>query len=197
MAKKIITLEEQIAELKSRREAELAKEIEQLKLLAEIDDARFELQQKLQSEWNIFQNKKDVEERELRKTFVQYKKDFEKQYGQPFETELATAKQPSLTLNEKLKLVSEMTNDDGTPKYRLNSEKTAIIGAKGEPIRSTIVFKDSNGNKQTVGASTFFKYLNPDVEKEEIEKIFLKKDIVIDKLRDGTLTEEEKEYLKL
>ncbi|RXM44244.1 hypothetical protein BOW57_10195 [Flavobacterium sp. YO64] len=51
-----------------------------------------------------------------------------------------------------------MTNIDGTPKYKLNDDATAVIGAKGEELKSTIVFK-FNGRKQTLNAKNLLAYL--------------------------------------
>ncbi|MBC5836772.1 hypothetical protein [Flavobacterium muglaense] len=178
--KPVLTIDEQIAELKAKRAAELEKEIKQLELSAQVDDARFELSQKIKSEWNILKKKIDDEEKELSKKHKQeenlliqnigeYKDEFKEKYGVDFEIKRPEIK-VVLALRAKARLISELKVGDA-PKYKLNDDKTALIGAKGQPITSTINEK-IDGKKETLSARNLFKYLKPEATKEELDKLF-------------------------
>lgn len=169
MAKKIVTLDEQIAELRARRDAELEKEIEQLKLSAEVDDARWELKQKIQGEYNTLQKKHEDEDKKLKSDIAGYKANFKKTYGVEYDVE-KPIKQPALSVSAKAEIASKI-EVDGKLRHSLNADKTALIGVKGEAVTSVISF-DHNGKKETISAKNLFKYLNPDVTKDELDKIF-------------------------
>jgi hypothetical protein len=157
MAKlKIQTIDEQIAELKAKREAELQQEIEQLKLASQVDDARFELGLKLKGEFDTLQKKRIKEDIEFQETIENYHREFETKYGVPYLTE---PKKKPLTINEKCKMIAGFRNKDKTPKYKLNEAGTAVVGAKGNELKSTIVFKDEDGDKQTLKADNLLAYL--------------------------------------
>lgn len=177
-ATKVLTpLQKKIEKLKAETQAKLDKEIAILTREDEAKEARKELQNDI---------KRQI-------------KEFEMFYGVNYiETndQVDEGTPTKLTVLEKCKIVEKETID-GKPKYKLSDDGKSIIGAKGEPIRSIIKFDDDSNNKQTLGVTTYYKYLKPDVTKEELDKLFGRKDIVQDKLRDGTLTDDDKRILKM
>lgn len=162
-------LEKRIAKLRADAEAKLNREIAEIENEEKANEARKDLERKIKALI-----------REFEFTFnVKYKLD---------DTPPESNEQKKLTVQEKCEIV-EKELIDGKPKYKLSDDGKAIIGAKGEPIRTVIKFDDASNNPQTLGVTSYYKYLKPDTTKEEIEKLFPKKNIVIDKLRDGILTE--------
>ncbi|HEY1192612.1 hypothetical protein [Flavobacterium sp.] len=169
MAKKILTTDEQIAELRRQNAIELEKQIEKIKFDSQVDDARHELRLKIQGEYNTLQKKHDDESKKLRSDIASYIADFKKTYGVEYDIE-KPIKQPTLSVSEKAELAKQI-EIDGKLKYSLNADKTALIGAKGEAITSVINFKHK-GKKETISARNLFKYLNPEATKDELDRIF-------------------------
>jgi hypothetical protein len=175
--KELTPLEKKIAKLRAETEERLNKDIEELILSEKAIEAKLTLD----------------------KTIKDLISDYEKTYKTTYFVEIPKTTQPKqskLSLEEKYKLVdAEMI--DGNPKYKLSEDGKGIIGANGDKITSIIKFNDGEGNKQTLGVTTYYKYLKPNTTKEEMEMLFPKKNIVIDKLKDGTLTEEDKKILRV
>ncbi|SHL07126.1 hypothetical protein [Flavobacterium chilense] len=179
--------EKRIAKLIADTEAKLKQDIADIENEEEAKEARKELEKKIKDE-----------KANLEATHKEYIKDFEKEYGVKYKQDAIQTDSTDLkrlTVQEKCEIV-EKEMIDGKPKYKLSDDGKSIIGAKGEPIRSIIKFDDEFKNKQTLGVTTYYKYLKPNVTKDELDKLFSRKDIVIDKLRDGTLTDEDKRLLK-
>ncbi|QZK90681.1 hypothetical protein K5V07_09330 [Flavobacterium sp. CHNK8] len=135
-----LSIERQIEIIRNRAE----QEIKVLEMASQAVEARKELQK-------IF----DKEQKELISTQNLKKIEFLAKYGQTFEFE---SKTPSTPLQTKLNFVTGMVNVDGSAKYKLNEGGTAILGAKDEPLKSTIVFR-FNGKKETLSAKTLLQYL--------------------------------------
>ncbi|MNQ29870.1 hypothetical protein D3C85_431940 [compost metagenome] len=135
-----LSIERQIEIIRNRAE----QEIKVLEMASQAVEARKELQK-------IF----DKEQKELISAQNLKKIEFLAKYGQTFELE---SKTPPTPLQTKLNVVTEMVNLDGKPKYKLNADGTAVLGAKDEPLKSTIVFK-FNGKKETLSAKALLQYL--------------------------------------
>lgn len=179
--KTLTPLQKRIQKLEADAKANLEKEIEKVTKEENSKEGRKILGMKIKDEKAILEIQHNG-----------YIKDFENDYGVKYNLHSnldATETQTKLTVLDKCKLIDKESLADGTPKYKLSIDEKAIIGAKGEPIRTVIKFDDSSNKPQTLGVITYYKYLKPDTTKEDIEKLFPKKDIVIDKLREGTLTE--------
>jgi hypothetical protein len=72
-----------------------------------------------------------------------------------YQNEPAKAK---ATTNEKCKYVAQLKDKTGALKYTYNGKY--VVGVKGEPIKSTIVYKDADGAKQTLNVGTFQTHLS-------------------------------------
>lgn len=83
---------------------------------------------------------------------------FYTEFNVPYDPLVLKPRITATPIEHKLNFVSGLTNIDGTPKYKLNDDATAVIGAKGEELKSTIVFK-FNGRKQTLNAKNLLAYL--------------------------------------
>jgi hypothetical protein len=185
---KVQTIDEQIAEATARKEAELAQEIQQIKLAAEVDDARFELKQKIQGEFNTLQKKQAEEDKVYYKEVAQSKANFKAKYGVDFEVERKPFVIPMTRderINLKAKLASELTVND-KPKYSLNADETALIGTKGTPITS-LIDVEIDGKKEKLSARNLFKYLKPEATKEELDERFPPKDTTPKEYREQRL----------
>ena len=144
------TLEEQIKILEEQSAKELAYKIERLKLSAEIGDAKKALQAQIKEDIKQQQASFKKAEQELAKTHKELKSSFFLKYGEEFEPSFPKSSKTTLSLDEKAKLIEAKG-------YKLSGD--SLVNAKGEPVTSTIVFKDANGDKQTLKASTFEKFL--------------------------------------
>jgi hypothetical protein len=172
-------LQKKIAKLEAEAKANLEKEIERVTKEEESKEARKVLSKK------IYDEKVNLENRHN-----DYIKEFEKKYLVKYNLDetYKMGKDPKkLSVLEKCELVDKEIID-GKPKYKLSEDGKGIIGANGEKITSIIKFNDAENKKQTLGVTSYYKYLKPDTTKEEMEKLFPKKNIVIDKLTDGTIT---------
>lgn len=186
--KKLTPLEKEIERLKAEAQANLEQAINKATREANSKEARKTLEKRIKEEKANLEN-----------THNGYIKTFEQEYGVKYflGTDNLDIDTPAkLSVVEKCQII-EKEMIDGKPKYKLSEDGKSIIGAKGEPIKSIIKFNDSSNNPQTLGVTTYYKYLNPNVTKDELEKLFPKKDIAVDKLKDGTLTDEDKKLLKL
>lgn len=132
MAKKKLTIEEQIEQVRIKRDAERDKEIAQLKLQGEIPQS-------------IIDTAKAIEK---------LKSDFKEKYGVEFVMPVAKTE---LTIDQKVEIVKGLTVED-KPKYVISEDK--IIGTKGEEIKSVIPFYDKEGNKQTISVKTILNHLS-------------------------------------
>jgi hypothetical protein len=57
-----------------------------------------------------------------------------------------------------MKMYSTTKDKTGALKYTYNGKY--VVGVKGEPIKSTIVYKDADGAKQTLNVGTFQTHLS-------------------------------------
>lgn len=175
---KLTPLEIEIERLKAESKAKLDEAINKATKEANSKEARKTLEKKIKDE-----------KASLEVTHKGYIKAFEQEYGVKYKQDAIQTDSTDpkrLTVQEKCEIV-EKEMIDGKPKYKLSDDGNSIIGAKGEPIRSIIKFNDSSNNPQTLGVTTYYKYLNPNVTKEELDRLFARKDIVQDGLRDGTI----------
>ena len=163
-------LESKIAEIKAAHEANAEREIEQYKLSFEVEGAKKELAAKHRKENKDLVTKHTKEIKALAAEQDKETKEFELKYG----VELPTSKQKkeSLPVNTKAKMISELMVK-GKPKYQFIDGK--ILGIKGDEVKSVIVFKDNNNNKQTLNVSNYIdwctdnltsntKHINPEIK---------------------------------
>lgn len=163
--------EKRIAKLIADTEAKLKKDIADIENEEKVKEARKELEKKIKDE-----------KVNLEFTHKEYIKDFEKEYGVKYflVSNSVDANTPEklekLKLEEKCKIAEVEYNSDNQLKYRMNDTKDAIIGAKGEPITSIIKI-NVNGKKETLGVRSFFQHLKPEATKEELDKLYPKKNV--------------------
>lgn len=67
--------------------------------------------------------------------------------------EAKQAKKKALSIQDKCEYVAKLADKNGFLKYRYVGGN--VVGAKGDPIKSTIVFKDADGNKQTLSVDAY------------------------------------------
>lgn len=146
-----LSIEEQIKNLEEQTAKELKYKIELIKLSAEKGNAKKELQAQIKKEIKEQQASFRKAEQELAKSHKELKLSFFLKYGEEFESSAPKNTKTTLSLEEKAKLI-------GAKGYTLN-DKSILVNAKGELVTSTIVFKDANGDKQTLKASTYEKFL--------------------------------------
>jgi hypothetical protein len=149
------TLEAKIAEIKAQHQAQAEREIEIYKLSFEVDGARKSLSQKFKAETNTLEIEVTKLHKDLKAEQAKEITAFESKYGVSFEIKPATPKKKSYSTNAKAKMISELVID-GKPKYQYKDG--VVVGVKGEPVTSTIVFKDSDKNKQTLAVSAYAEW---------------------------------------
>ncbi|PWB25429.1 hypothetical protein [Flavobacterium sp. HTF] len=151
-------LDAEIAKVTAQAEKDLAEKIEKIKLSAEIDIARNDLKEKQSSEAIALWTKHSKEKRELEAKHAKQQKDFKTKHGVEYRVaSINKVRNVILSTDEKIKLIKSMRNTDNTPKYTLTATGE-IVGSKGEPIKSTIVFKN-NGKKETLSVSALATHL--------------------------------------
>lgn len=126
------TLEQQIEKLKADAASALESQINQLKLDNEFVTAKKEFQTKQANDLKAF-TKAQADE----------VKEFETKYGQNLEP---TPTKPKLSIDDKVVILRKKgyTVVDGV-----------VTNKDGAAVTSTLVFKDNQGNKQTLKASSF------------------------------------------
>lgn len=145
----------QIAKIKAQHQAAAEKEIEDFKLSFEVDSAKKELSNKFKTELKELDTQHKAELKELEAQQRNDIKEFEKKYNTVYE--LSNGKYLNTT-DGKCETVAAMVDEFDRPKYSLNKDNQ-VINLKGEQIKSTIVFKDATGKKQTLAVSAFQSYL--------------------------------------
>jgi hypothetical protein len=166
MKQQILTQDETIAEITAKHQANAELEIEKFKLSFEVEDARNTLTGKFYSQHDLIDSElskvtKALHDEHTKAAKALYAtqaiqiKDFESKYGVPFLNEPAKAK---ATTNEKCKYVAQLKDKTGALKYTYNGKN--VVGVKGNPITSTIVYKDADGAKQTLNVGTFQTHLS-------------------------------------
>lgn len=163
-------LEAKIAEIKAAHEANAEREIEQYKLSFEVEGAKKELAAKHKKENKDLFNNHTKEFRVLAAEQAKETKAFELKYCVDLPS--TKDKKESLPVNTKAKMISELMVK-GKPKYQFIDGK--IIGLKGDEVKSVIVFKDKDKNKQTLNVSSYIdwctdnltsntKHINPEIK---------------------------------
>ena len=145
-------LEAKEKEIKAYYAAQAEKEIEHLKLSFEVDGAKASLTAKHKGELKALAVEQAKQSKDLATEQAKEVKAFEAKYGVSF-----VPKAQPLSTNEKCKYVMALKGKDGVNKFSFNG--TDVIGAKGEPIKSTIIFKDADGNKQSLSVEALKQFL--------------------------------------
>lgn len=175
--KPLTPLEKKIAKLKEEAQANLEKEIEKVTKEENSKEARKNLEKKIKDE-----------KASLEIQHNGYIKDFELEYGVKYilnsendeKTKLDETKK--ITLKKKCEIASKELNELDELKFKLNDTKDGIIGAKGEKITSVMKIT-VNGKKETLSVRSFFAYLKPEATKEELDKLFPRKNDIAKEIR--------------
>lgn len=153
-------LDAEIAKITAQAEKELADKIAKLKLNTEAECARKDLRAQHEIEVVLLQEHQKKQMEKLYEKFKEEAKAFTAKYGIEFYTTTVKDKsKPFLPFSTeaKIKLVLALKNEDGSVKYMLNAQEE-IVGSKGDPIKSTIVFKHK-GKKETLSVSALANHL--------------------------------------
>lgn len=140
-------LNAKIEAIKAAAAVELKLQIEQATISFNLTNARKELKEILAENDNKHKAAQD-----------NLIKEFEAIYGKnSFEPKQLKEFGYSLSPFDKAQYVKTLKDASGKLKYTRDGEN--IIGTKGEPVNSTIVYKDENGKKQTLSVASLKKYM--------------------------------------
>lgn len=173
ITKQNISIEEEIEQAKIQSKTELDLKIERIKLSAEsqlvrkntkINHAKENKELKLRQAKEIkeFAAKQEKEIKDLEEKQSNEKSAFEIKYKTIFGLIIrnkSIAKKQDLSIWEKQEILCKITNKDGQPKYKLSENGYSVIGTKGEEISTTVYFKDSFGNKQSLSVDNLSAHL--------------------------------------
>jgi hypothetical protein len=148
-------LDAKIAQIKADYEAQAQQEIERYKLSFEVDGARKELEAKHRTELKELDSLIAKQSKELASQQTIDATNFERKYGVAFTIK---PKVKPLSTNDKCKYVLDLKDKNDVNKFVFKDG--IIIGVKGEPVTSTIIFKDADGNKQSLSVKALLNYLS-------------------------------------
>lgn len=149
-------LEAKIAEIKAAHEANANREINFYKLSFEVEGASKELAAKHKAEDKELLSLQNKQTKDLLKEQAIDNAGFELKYG--IALSFPKFKKESVSTNFKCNYISTLKDKNGELKFKYVDGK--IVGAKGEPIKSTIIYKDANGIKQSLSVAALINHLS-------------------------------------
>lgn len=149
-------LEQKIAEIKAEYETKANSVIEFYKLSFEVEGARKELAAKHKAEDKELLSLQNKQTKDLLKQQAIDNTAFQLKYGVALS--LPKFKKESVSTVFKCNYISTLKDKNGELKYKYVDGK--IVGAKGEPIKSTIIYKDADGIKQSLSVAALINHLS-------------------------------------